>query len=80
MLAREFFRGVIRDGRSNEVPLMMRLFLKTNPLGMLRNMRVAWGLLRAGRMSPWRQERTRSRDTIPTLLEAAKQAEEVSAR
>ncbi len=77
MLAREFFRGVIRDGRSNEVPLMMRLFMKTNPLGMLRNMRVALGLLRAGRMSPWRQERTRSRDTIPTLLQAAKQAEEV---
>ncbi|HTU01306.1 MAG TPA: 4Fe-4S dicluster domain-containing protein, partial [Candidatus Sulfotelmatobacter sp.] len=27
ILAREFFRGVIRDGRSNEMPLMLRLFL-----------------------------------------------------
>ena len=78
VLAREFFRGVQRHGRSNEVPLMIRLFLKTNPLGMLQNASIAWRLWRTGRLS-LRQESTRRRDTVRTLLQAAKQADEGSA-
>ena len=73
VLAREFFRGVERTGRSSEGPLMVRFFLKTNPLGMLRNISIAWRLWRTGRLS-LRQERTRDRGTVRTLLQAAKQA------
>ena len=75
VLAREFFRGVERGGRSNELPIMLRFFLKTNPLRMLQNAPVAWRLWRTGRLS-LRREQTQQRDTIRTLLRAAKAAEE----
>jgi hypothetical protein len=54
---------------------MLRFFLKTNPLRMLQNAPVAWRLWRTGRLS-LRREQTRQRDTIRTLLRAAKAAEE----
>lgn len=71
VLAREFFRGVESQGRSNEVPLMLRLFLKTNPLGLLQNLAIGLRLLWTGRLS-LRPERTRQRDTVRRLLRAAK--------
>lgn len=74
VLAREFFAGVLRDGRSNEMPMMIRFFLKTNPLRMLQNAPVAWRLWRTGRLA-LRHERTRRRDSVGTLLRAAKAAE-----
>ncbi len=74
VLAREFFRGVERSGRSSEGPLMVRFFLKTNPFGMLKNIPVAWRLWWTGRLS-LREEGTRQKGTIRTLLRAAKQAE-----
>jgi heterodisulfide reductase subunit C len=74
VLAREFFGGVLRDGRSNELPMMIRFFLKTNPLRMLQNAPVAWRLWRTGRLA-LRQEHTRRRDSVAKLLRAAKAAE-----
>lgn len=74
VLAREFFRGVERHGRSSEGLLMMKFYLKTNPLGALRNLPVAWKLFRTGRLS-LRQERTRSTATVRTLLQAVRAAE-----
>ena len=70
VLAREFFRGVQSCGRSNELPLMIRLLLKTNPQNVSIGLRLWW----TGRLS-LRQERTRQRDTVRTLLRAAKAAE-----
>ena len=74
ILAREFFSGVERHGRNSEGPLMIRFFLKTNPLGMLRNARMAMRLWWSGRLS-LRAESTRSQDTVRTLLQADKQAQ-----
>ncbi len=74
VLAREFFRGVERYGRSSEGLLMMKFYLKTNPLGALRNLPVAWRLWRTGRLSLW-QERTREKATVRTLLHAVRAAE-----
>ena len=79
VLAREFFRGVQSKGRSNELPLMIRLFLKTNPFGMLQNASIGLRLWWTGRMS-LRMEHTRRPATIRTLLRAAKAAEEGSAQ
>jgi len=79
VLAREFFRGVKHVGRSNELPLMLRFFLKTNPLQMLQNVPVAWRLWRTGRLS-LKQERTRQRDTVRMLLGAAKAADKERAQ
>lgn len=52
VLASEFFRGVERTGRSNEGPLLIKLFLKTNPLRAFAHMKLGFGLLRRGRLSP----------------------------
>jgi len=73
VLAREFFRGVEQAGRSSEGRLMVKFYLKTNPLAMLRNVAVAWKLFRTGRLSLG-QERTRNRRTIRTLLHAVQAA------
>jgi heterodisulfide reductase subunit C/quinone-modifying oxidoreductase subunit QmoC len=51
VLASEFFRGVERTGRSNEGPLLVRLFLKTRPMRMLSYARLGFGLLMRGRIS-----------------------------
>ncbi len=79
VLAREFFRGVASHGRNSEGPLMVRFFLKTNPLRMLRNAPVAWRLWRTGRLSLL-AEKTQSKGVVGRLLRAAKQVEEGSAQ
>jgi len=74
VLAQEFFRGVERTGRNSEGPLMVRLFLKTNPLGMLKNAPMAMRLWLKGRLSLF-EEGTKNKGVVATLLRAAKQAE-----
>jgi quinone-modifying oxidoreductase, subunit QmoC len=74
VLAREFFRGVMRTGRNSETQLMVRFFLKTNPLGMLKNTLLALRLWRTGRMPLFEKHMRNPRD-IQTLLQASKQAE-----
>jgi heterodisulfide reductase subunit C len=74
VLAREFFRGVEKTGRNSEGPLMVKFFLKTNPLGMLKNTMLAFRLWRTGRLS-LREERMKRPGDIGTLLRAAKQPE-----
>jgi heterodisulfide reductase subunit C len=74
VLAREFFRSVMKTGRNSEGPLMVKVFMKSNPLGMLRNSLLGLRLLRTGRMS-LREEGMRNPGVIQTLLAACKQAE-----
>jgi heterodisulfide reductase subunit C len=52
VLASEFYNGVARTGRSNEGSLLVRLFLKTNPLRLLSRAAFGLALLRRGRLSP----------------------------
>jgi len=73
ILAQEFFRGVQRTGRNSEGPLMVKLFLKTNPLGMLKNAPMAMRLWWKGRLSLF-EEGMKSKGVVATLLRAAKQA------
>jgi heterodisulfide reductase subunit C len=72
VLAREFFHGVEKTGRNSEGPLMVKVFLKTNPLGMLKNSLMALRLWRTGRLS-LREERMKQPGDVATLLRAAKQ-------
>jgi heterodisulfide reductase subunit C len=74
VLAQEFFRGVERTGRNSEGPLMVKLFLKTNPLGMLKNAPMALRLWLKGRLSLF-EEGMKNKGVVATLLRAAKQAE-----
>jgi quinone-modifying oxidoreductase, subunit QmoC len=74
VLAREFFGGVERSGRNSEGPLMIRFFLKTlNPLGALKNSRVAFRLWWTGRLSLF-EEGMKQKGVVRTLLQAAKRS------
>lgn len=73
VLAREFFRGVERTGRNSEGPLMVKVFLKTNPLGLLKNAPMAMRLWLKGRLSLF-EEGMKDKGVVATLLRAAKQA------
>jgi quinone-modifying oxidoreductase, subunit QmoC len=73
VLAREFFHGVERTGRNSEGSLMVKFFLKTNPLGMLKNASMALRLWMKGRLSLL-DEKMRTPGAVRTLLRAAKQA------
>jgi quinone-modifying oxidoreductase, subunit QmoC len=74
VLAQEFFRGVERTGRNSEGPLMVKFFLKTNPLGMLKNAPMAMRLWFKGRLSLF-EEGMKNKGVVARLLRAAKQAE-----
>jgi len=51
VLAREFYELVRRHGRNSEFWLVLRMMLKTNPLGLLGMAKTGWSLIRTGRMS-----------------------------
>jgi quinone-modifying oxidoreductase, subunit QmoC len=51
VLAREFFKMVRKHGRVSETQLVMRLFLLTNWLAMLKTWRLGINLMRTGRFS-----------------------------
>lgn len=74
VLAREFFNGVQKIGRNAEGPLMVKLFLKTNPFGMLKNGLLAFRLWWTGRLSLF-EKGMRSHGVVDKLLRASRQAE-----
>lgn len=51
VLAREFFAIVKHRGRSSEIPLVLRMALKSNPLILLTMMKSGWNLFKTGRIS-----------------------------
>lgn len=67
VLAGEFFRGVERTGRSNEGPLLVRLFLKTKPLRMFGQAGLGLALFRRGRLSA-KLESIRRTGELRTML------------
>lgn len=68
VLAQEFSRMVKQHGRITELLLVMRLFLKSNPLAALRNWRMGLDLQRTGRAS-LKRERIENRQDLATMLE-----------
>ena len=69
VLAREFFKGVEKTGRSSEASLLVRLFLKTNPFKMFGNAGLGWRLFRQGRLSP-KGESIERTDELHKILKA----------
>ena len=69
VLAREFFEMVRKTGRNSETRLVMRLYAKTNPLQLLRSMRLGFRLLRTGRFS-LRSDAIRQTEQLDRLLGA----------
>jgi len=62
VLANEFFKNVEKSGRNSEGRLILRLFLKTNPLKMFGQTGVGLKLLRRGRFSMKRESISNRRE------------------
>ncbi len=51
VLAREFYEGVKRNGRSSEFWLVLKMALKSNPFILFSMVRSGFGMFRSGRIS-----------------------------
>jgi heterodisulfide reductase subunit C len=74
VLAREFFKQVMKNGRNSESRLILNLYLKTNPFKLLKMTRVGLGLLMTGRFS-LKKEHIHQKDQLQKLLEAVDRLE-----
>jgi quinone-modifying oxidoreductase subunit QmoC len=72
VLARQFFEIVKRRGRNSEVPVVLRMALKSNPLILLTMVRSGWQLFRAGRIS-LKGERIERVEELERALAAVKE-------
>jgi heterodisulfide reductase subunit C len=76
ILAREFFNSVMKHGRTNESRLTLLLFLKTNPLRLLRQTGLGLKLWRQGRLS-YRTESVKNIKQLRRLLKTVERKETV---
>lgn len=72
VLAQEFFRYVKAWGRNAEVPVVLRMALKSNPFILLTMVRSGWQLFRAGRIS-LKGERIKRTGELHRALSASKE-------
>jgi quinone-modifying oxidoreductase subunit QmoC len=73
VLAQEFHRMVQRRGRSSEFWVVLRLMLRTNPLGLVSMARTGLALVRTGRLS-LRRARIKNIDQLRRALTGSKEA------
>ena len=66
-MASEFFKSVERSGRSSETWLLLRLYLKTNPLKMLGQAGLGLKLWLRGRLG-FKREKVRGTDQLHRML------------
>ncbi len=69
VLAQEFYKRVLKDGRNTESWLLVSLYLRTNPLVMLRESILGLKLFLRGRLTVGR-ERVKRRDQLRAILES----------
>ncbi len=67
VLARAFFSSVEKNGRSTESRVLIDLFLKTNPLGMIRQAGLGMKLWLKGRLGPGKESIKRT-DELHRML------------
>jgi quinone-modifying oxidoreductase subunit QmoC len=73
MLAREFYNIVKKRGRNSEIPVVLRMALKSNPLILLGMVRSGWNLFRTGRLS-LKSERIKGAAQLERALMPPKEA------
>jgi heterodisulfide reductase subunit C len=72
ILAQEFFKAVRRNGRSSEFWVVLRLMLRTNPLGLFGMWRQGLALMRTGRLSLAR-DRIKNVEQLQRALPSSKE-------
>jgi len=76
VLAREFFKSVWKTGRSNEIWIVTRTFLKTNPLKLLGNALMGMRLMWRGRMSLKLESMKGNKEQMHQLMESVRRKSE----
>jgi len=71
VLAREFYKRVLKDGRNTESWLLISLYLRTNPFKMLRESVLGFKLFVRGRLTIGK-ERVKGRDQLHSILKHEK--------
>jgi quinone-modifying oxidoreductase, subunit QmoC len=71
ILAQEFYKRVLKDGRNTESWLLISLYLRTNPFLMLKEAILGLKLFVRGRLTIGR-ERVKRRDQLHAILEPRK--------
>ena len=74
VLAKEFFRSVMKTGRSNEGRTVARVWLKTSPMKILTQAGLGLKLMRRGRMSMKTERMSSGHDQMRRLLDAVEAA------
>ncbi|HEY3251204.1 MAG TPA: 4Fe-4S dicluster domain-containing protein [Ignavibacteria bacterium] len=67
VLANNFFKQVLKHGRSSEGPLLLKMYLKTNPLMLFKNMKLGFNLWKMGRLS-LKTEKIKNKGNLNKLL------------
>lgn len=67
ILANNFFKQVLNNGRNSEGPLLMKIYLKTNPLMLFKNMMLGFKLWKRGRIS-LKTEKIKDKRSLKRLL------------
>ncbi|HMQ77919.1 MAG TPA: 4Fe-4S dicluster domain-containing protein [Ignavibacteria bacterium] len=69
ILANNFFNQVLNNGRNSEGPLLVKMYLKTNPFMLLKNMALGFKLWMRGRIS-LKTERIKDKRSLKRLLQS----------
>lgn len=77
VLAENFFSQVLTQGRNSEGPLLLKMYLKTNPFMLFKNMMLGFKLWKTGRLS-LKTEKIKDKKNLSTLLKNVELAKEVS--
>jgi heterodisulfide reductase subunit C len=67
VLAESFFSQVLDNGRNSEGPLLMKMYMKTNPFNAFKNMMLGFRLWKTGRLT-LKTEHTKDRKSLKKLL------------
>jgi heterodisulfide reductase subunit C len=77
VLANNFFKQVLNNGRNSEGPLLLKMYLKTNPLILFKNMALGYKLWKNGRLS-LKTEKIKHKGDLKKLLDGVEKAREVA--
>ncbi|MCI0449865.1 MAG: 4Fe-4S dicluster domain-containing protein [Chlorobi bacterium] len=79
VLANSFFKQVLDHGRNSEGPLLLKMYLKTNPFMLIKNMKLGFKLWKTGRLS-LKTEKIKNKRNLNKLLKNIEKAEEAEAK
>ncbi len=78
VLASNFFSQVLNNGRNSEGPLLLKMYLKTNPIMLFKNMKLGIKLWLRGRIS-MKTERIKDKKALKKLLQSMDNVKEAPA-